>query len=81
MEQQNNLLYTNEDFKVLVETLQSITTHIPEQTAGYVWSNYKKISGSNENQPCMCGSSANHWRKAVDTCREYIKTNSDKYNA
>lgn len=74
-------LYTNEDFKLLRETIQSITSHIPEQQAGYVWNNYKAISGSNENQPCMCGSSAGLWRKAVDTIREYIKTNSDKYNA
>jgi len=73
-------LYTNEEFIELVEFAASISTHIPENKAGYVWHNYKKISGSNENQPCMCGSSAGLWRKAMDGIREYIKTNSDKYN-
>jgi len=72
-------LYTNEEFIELVEFAASISTHIPENKAGYVWHNYKKISGSNENKPCLCGSSAGHWRKAMDAIREYIKTNSDKY--
>lgn len=73
-------IYSNEEFLNLVKTMEGITTHIPEQTAGYVWNNYKHISSSNENQPCMCGSSAGLWRKAVDTIRTYIKDNSDKYN-
>lgn len=74
-------LYTDLGFQELVKTLSEITTHIPEQTAPFIWNNYKHISGSNENQPCMCGSSANLWRKAVDTIREYIKNNAQKYNA
>ena len=73
--------FTNDEFKELVTILTSITTHIPEDKAQYVWHNYRVISGSNENTPCQCGSSAGLWRKAVDTIREYIKTNSDKYNA
>lgn len=75
-----NKIYTNEEFKEMVEFLQTITTHIPEHQAGYVWNNYKKISGDHSNQPCMCGSAAAHWRRAIETMREYVKTNSDKYN-
>lgn len=75
-----NRLYTNEEFKELVEFAGSITTHIPENKAGYVWHNYRKISGSNENSPCMCGSSAGLWRKAMETIREYIKNNHQTYN-
>lgn len=73
-------LYTNEEFKELVEFSNSITTHIPEHKAGYAWDNYRKINNTTENQPCMCGSSAGLWRKAMDTIRAYIKNNSDKYN-
>lgn len=73
-------LYTNEEFKELVQFAASITSHIPENKAGYVWHNYRKISGSNENSPCMCGSSAGLWRKAMETIREYIKNNQQIYN-
>lgn len=74
-------LFTNEEFTNLVTTLSTITTHIPENLGPYIWDTYKKITGSNENRPCYCGSAANHWRKAVDASREYIKNNSDAYNA
>ena len=72
--------FTNEEFKEMVEFLSTITSHIPENKAGYVWHNYKLISGDNSNQPCTCGSAANHWRKAIDTMRNYVKENADKYN-
>ena len=74
-------LFTDEEFNELVQTLNGITTHIPENLGPYIWDTYKKVTGSNENRPCYCGSSANLWRKAVDANREYVKKNSDKYNA
>ena len=74
-------LYTNEEFKEMVEFLETITTHIPEHQAPYVWSSFQKISGDTSNRPCTCGSAAAHWRRAIDTMRTYVKDNSDKYNA
>lgn len=74
-------IFTNEEFKELVTTLSTITTHIPEDKGQYIWHNYRVISGSNENTPCYCGSSAGLWIKAVNTIRGYIKDNADKYNA
>ena len=74
-----NNLYTNEEFKELCVFASSIRDWIPEDKAGYVWNNYKKISGDNSNAPCTCGSAAPHWKRAMDTIRTYIKENSDKY--
>ena len=73
-------LYTNEEFKVMVDTLDSIGNYLPDDKVGYVWSNYQKIANTTENQPCSCGSSAGLWKKAVDTIRTYIKENKDSYN-
>jgi hypothetical protein len=74
-----NNLFTNEEFNEMVTFLSTITSHIPEQHIGYVWNNYKRISGDNSNQPCSCGSAAAHWRKAIDTMRTYVKDNSQLY--
>jgi len=71
-----NSLYTEEELSGLKSMLGRINTHIPTELAGDVWNNYKKISGSRENQPCQCGSSASLWRKAVDTIHNYVKENS-----
>ena len=76
----NNKIYTNEEFKELSEFEKTITTHIPEAKAGYVWGNYRKIKNTTENQPCMCGSAAGHWRKAMDAIRTYVKENAELYN-
>lgn len=76
-----NNIYSNEEFLNLVKTMEGIQSYIPENLAGYVWNNYKHISGSNENTPCMCSSASGLWIKAANTIRDYIKTNSDKYNA
>lgn len=67
--------FTIEEFNEMKEFLSGITTHIPEANAGYVWNNYKKITNSTEPTPCLCGSSAAHWRKAIDAMREYVKQN------
>ena len=78
-------LYTDSEIKEMRDFLNSITTHIPEDKAGYVWNSYKKINNTNENQPCTCGSAAQHWRKAIDSMKNYIKgldtkTESDNDN-
>lgn len=74
-------LYTHEEFSSLKQTLESIGNYIPDDKIGYIWSNYQKIANTTENQPCSCSSSAGLWIKAVNTIKEYIKQNSDKYNA
>ena len=65
--------YSSDENKVLKDFLNSITTHIPQDKADYVWNSYKKINNTNENQPCTCGSSAGHWRRAVDYIFNWVK--------
>lgn len=77
----SNNLYTNEEFSSLKETADSIVHTIPTHLTDWVWDNYRKISGSIESKPCSCGSAAGLWKKGVDTIKNYIKENSDKYNA
>lgn len=71
-----NNLYTQEEFKELCNFVSTIKDWIPEDKASYVWNNYKKISGSIEQQPCNCGSSAGLWRKAMETIRNFVKENA-----
>jgi len=76
----NDNLYTNEEFISLKQTADTIVNHIPTELTDWVWSNYKKISGSIEGKPCNCGSAAGLWLKGVNTIRDYIRQNADKYN-
>ena len=76
----DNNLYTQEEFKSLVETLDSIGNYLPDDKANYIWDNYKKIANTTEGRPCTCGSSSALWKKAVDTIRNYIKENQESYN-
>lgn len=64
--------FTEEEFLNLKEVSQSITTYIPKHLMGLIWSSYKRIAKSTEPQPCNCGSSAGHWRKAMNTVREFL---------
>ena len=64
---------TDIELEELKLVLSEITTHIPTHRAHYVWSTYKVITGSTEPTPCQCGSSAGHWRKAVDALRNYVE--------
>ena len=63
---------SKEEIEELKVVLSEITTHIPNHRTHYIWSTYKVITGSKEPTPCQCGSSAGHWRKAVDSLRLYI---------
>ena len=65
--------YTEEEYTELKSVMQTISTHIPTDKMGWVWNNYKTITGSNETQPCSCGSAAGHWRRAVDEINRFIK--------
>ena len=65
--------YNEEELQQIKLNLDRITDRIPNDLASWVWNTYKDITGSRENQPCSCGSAGKHWRKAVDTIREYVK--------
>jgi hypothetical protein len=72
-------LFTNEEFKTIVELSNSIRSHIPEEKASTIWELYQKIENTKQTQPCTCASSASTWLKAVTVVRDYIKNNTDKY--
>jgi hypothetical protein len=59
-----------EDLKSI---LKQITTRLPEDKAHYVWNTFNHIRGEREPQPCMCGSSGAHWKRAVDFLHDYAK--------
>ena len=64
--------YSVDEFLELKNIMSSITTHIPNDRMGWVWSNHNKILGTNESQPCSCGSAASHWIRAAETIRTFI---------
>jgi hypothetical protein len=66
--------YTKDEFKHLKDVINNITTHIPNSTMGYIWSNHNKILNTNESQPCSCGSAAAHWNRAIQTIREFVRS-------
>ncbi len=63
---------TIDEFNQLVEVVDSITTHIPGDKAGYIWGNFNRIRNMQEGQPCTCASAAKHWARAVEGLREFI---------
>jgi hypothetical protein len=66
-------MLSEEELKELKEVLAGITTHIPENQAGYIWRMYNQVGGDHGAQPCMCSSAGKHWKAAVDTLNNYIK--------
>ena len=68
-------MLNEEELKHLKEVIDSITTHIPEHQAGYVWSMYGRLDKDHGPQPCMCSSAGRHWKAAVDYLRNYLKKN------
>ena len=67
------LPYTESEYVELKETIQSITTHIPNDKMAWIWSNHNKISKTQEPQPCACGSASSHWIRAANTIRDFVK--------
>lgn len=64
--------YTEAEYNELKTIVNNITTHIPNDKMVYIWNNYKKLTGSTEATPCSCGSAAGHWKRAVETIRNFI---------
>lgn len=65
--------FNKEEITEIKTNLQRIDTHIPNDLTHWVWNTYKRVTGSNENQPCSCGSAGKHWAKAVKEIKEFIK--------
>lgn len=61
-----------QEIKELKEVLSTITTRIPFDKAGYIWSTFNHLRKESEPQPCMCKSSAGHWVRAIDFLRNYV---------
>jgi len=66
--------FSKEEIATMRKKMSSFTTHIPTGLTGYIWNTYKKIKGSQERQPCSCGSAAKHWKKAVDSINSFLKS-------
>jgi len=65
--------FTAEEYQRLKETISPIKDYLPENLLPYIWDNYRIISGNiEEPRPCSCGSAGHHWKKAVDTIKNYI---------
>ena len=64
--------YTEAEYKELKEVIDTISTYIPNDRMGWVWNNYKKLSGDHSAQPCSCGSASAHWIRATETIRNFI---------
>ena len=61
-----------EEFNELAQIIDSITTHVPGDKIGYIWSKFNRINARQEPQPCSCPSAAGHWKRAIDGLREFI---------
>lgn len=62
-----------EQLQELKGVLSQISTRLPENLAHYIWNTFNHIRGEHEPQPCMCGSSGAHWKRAVDFLHDYVK--------
>jgi hypothetical protein len=67
--------YTAEELEELRTTLGSMGGYLAKDKTGYIWNNYKRITGSKENQPCTCPSSGKLWQKAINAINTYLKEN------
>lgn len=65
--------FSTEEIQEMKQKMSRISTHIPNDLAGYVWSTYQKMGGKG-NKPCTCPSSAKLWRGAVDKINSFLKT-------
>jgi hypothetical protein len=64
---------TESEYLELKSKIDSIRDYLPEMLLGYVWGTYKRLTGSQENQPCSCKSAGGLWLKAVTVLRDYLK--------
>jgi len=65
--------FNEEEIRVIKERMSKITSHIPNNQENWLCDTYNRIKGTNEKQPCSCGSSGNLWKKGVDTINVFLK--------
>ena len=70
-------ILTESEFTELKNTLNEITTNLPNHLTDFVWNTYNRIKSTREPKPCMCKSSGGLWAGAVDFLRNYV-TENDK---
>lgn len=73
MIEQDRNRFTEEEVSEMKEVIENIGNHLPQNVADWVWDKYTKIINKGEKKPCMCGKSAGHWRRAVETIRAFVK--------
>jgi len=57
----------------LRNTMSEIGAYLPDNKAPYIWATFNRLRNANESQPCTCGSSGKHWKRAVDFINEWLK--------
>jgi hypothetical protein len=67
--------FTEEEYQQLKDLVARTKDYLQDGDLTLVWNSYKKITNSQENQPCGCGSAAGLWKKAVDNIKEYVTQN------
>jgi|32_taG_2_1085360.scaffolds.fasta_scaffold195311_2 hypothetical protein len=65
--------FTEEEVSEIKQTLDEIGVHLDTNKADWVWAKYTKLINKAEKKPCLCGKSAGHWRRAVETLRTFVK--------
>lgn len=73
MEKELKAKFTEQEVSEIKETIDSIGVHLDTNKADWVWNKYTKIIDKAEKKPCLCGKSAGHWRRAVETIRAFVK--------
>jgi hypothetical protein len=65
---------SQEEFDELKQKLGGIRNHLPDNMMSYIWSNFNKIRGVSEPQPCGCASAAGHWLRAINELRAWVES-------
>ena len=65
--------FTEEEVSEMKEIIDNVGNHLSPETGNWAWDKYNKIINGNEKKPCMCGKSAQHWRRAIQTIRSFVK--------
>lgn len=68
-----NMEFTEVQLQEIKTRIDKIGVNLSRDDANWAWGVYTDIIQKAEKKPCMCGSSAHHWRRAVETIREFVK--------
>lgn len=70
--------FTQEEFNILKDRINKITSFLPEGEMRYIWESVSKLRNESTPQPCSCKSSAGNWSRAVKELRAFIKENTSE---